>query len=128
MSTLLWRHETERLGTVQVADTLVKRAGLVGLKGLEHKIPVLTPKYLLPSQWVLGLFTLYPAPKYGTKPRDHNIMALYKTYPLCYIPLSRSARHSFATSLKFCRHNMIFVAAQRLSGIGCGNIWATNHS
>ena len=117
MSTLLWLHETERLGTVQVADTLVKRAGLVGREGLEHKIPVLTPKYLLPSQWVLGVFTLNPAPKYGTKPRDHNIMALDKTYPLCYIPLSRSARRSFATSQNFCRHNRSCVWTEALSGM-----------
>lgn len=96
MSTLLWRHETERLGTVQVADTLVKRAGLVGLKGLEHKIPVLTPKYLLPSQWVLGLFTLYPAPKYGTKPEI--IISCLLTKPIRYVTL-HSRDHRCATSL-----------------------------
>ena len=28
------------------------RAGAVGREGLGHLIPVLTPEYLLPSQWV----------------------------------------------------------------------------
>ena len=37
------------------------RAGAVGRKGLVHLIPVLSPEYLLPSQWVPVLAPTYYA-------------------------------------------------------------------
>ena len=69
--------------------------------GLVNKISVLTPKYLLPSQWIPVL----PAPTYSLPlrsliPVHITPKAWHRTYPICTASISRSARRSFAPSWK----------------------------
>ena len=60
--------------------------------GLVHKIPVLTPKYLLPSL-VSPTYSLPLRPEY----LSHCSKTWQRTYPICHAPLSKSARCSFVS-------------------------------
>ena len=63
-------------------------------------VPVLAPTYLFPR-------------------RSQKVFTLqdwHKTYPVCDIPLLRSARHSFASSQKSLCHNRSCLWTEALSG------------
>ena len=85
---------------------------------LVNKISVLTPKYLLPSQWIPVL----PAPTYSLPlrsliPVHITPKAWHRTYPICTAPISRSARRSFALSWKSRQNRCSHVWTEGLSGL-----------
>ena len=86
--------------------------------GLVNKIPVLTPKYLLPSQWIPVL----PAPTYSLPlrsliPVHITPKAWHRTYPICTASISRSGRRSFAPSWKSRQNRCSHVLTEGLSGL-----------
>ena len=110
-------------------------------EGLLTLIPVLTPEYLLPSQWIVVLALTYSLP-----PRSEYRFTLHKSHngscitPICVTeptrytvydaPLSRSARRRLSPLQKSRRNHycymyvwteapsgIVFGPAQKLSGI-----------
>ena len=68
------------------------RVGTVCPESLVNKIPVLTPEYLLPSQWVPVIFLLLIYFPYGPDSFSHYTKVWHRTYPICDAPLSKLSR------------------------------------
>ena len=66
--------------------------------GLVNEIPVMNPKYLLPSQWIpVLLAATYSLPLRSPIPVHITQKGWHRTYPICDAPLSRSTSLSITT-------------------------------
>ena len=85
---------------------------------LVNKTSVLTPKYLLPSQWIPVLRALtYSLPLRSLIPVHITPKGWHRTYTMCDVPISRSARPSFAPSWKSLQNRCSCVWLEALFGI-----------
>ena len=106
------RSGTSRSQTSNIVFERLEEGGLV------NKISVLTPKYLLPSQWIPVLLApTYSLPLQSLIPVHITPKGWHKTYPICDAPISRSAQRSFAPSWKSRQNRCSHVWTEGLSGL-----------
>ena len=70
-------------------------------------------------QWIPVLAPIYPLSLHGPNIRSHGTKVWHRTYPIYDIPLSRSARHTFAL-LQKSRQNFGVCKQERMLQI---NVW-----
>ena len=88
------------------------RAESVDREGLVNLIPVLTPEYLLPSQWIPVLPPIYSLPLRSDCTKVWN-----RIYPTRDAPFLGSGRRSFAPSQKWRQNHRSYVRTEVLSSI-----------
>ena len=79
------RTATDRGGTSR--SHISNSVGAVGREGLVHLIPVLTPEYLFPSQWVPVLAPTYLLPQSRVGGIDAHTEPKYDIKPIPYVML-----------------------------------------
>ena len=114
-------------GLEQVVHThrTLNCTGVVGREGLVHQMPVLTPEYLLPSQWVADVALTYSLPALPSKyllTMHHQSVAQNLSNMWCYTFEIGTAQPPYQKSPQNCRS---YAWTEALSGmvlVSCGRM------